>query len=134
MAPLKSQKRFLLSLINYVSPSVGTFMMSFMPCSYHPIMKQQHTDLTIPDHPRILSREKKNMRSRRSLITNILGGLEPSSTLSNGRVTLKQITPGNQLTRSMLQSLLKPITDNTLSKIKGSKDAARRVSTPSPTS
>jgi len=97
-------------------------------------MKQQHTDLTIPDHPRILSREKKNMRSRRSLITNILGGLEPSSTLSNGRVTLKQITPGNQLTRSMLQSLLKPITDNTLSKIKGTKDAARRVSTPSPTS
>ena len=48
----------------------------------------------------------------------MLAGLEPSNTSSSGKGIRKQTTPGNQLTRFMLHSSLKPITDNTLSKIK----------------
>src|SRR5229473_619749 len=48
----------------------------------------------------------------------MLGRLEPSNTSSSGKDIRKQITPGNQLTRSTPHKSLKPITDNTHSKIK----------------
>ena len=107
-------------------------MMSSMHHSYHPITKQPHTDLTIPGHLLTLLREKRNMRSKRSPITGTLVGLEPYNTSSNGKDILKQITLGNQLTRSMLHTSLKPITDNTLLRIKGVKLSTRKVSAFSP--
>src|SRR5229473_4380489 len=48
----------------------------------------------------------------------MLAGLEPSNTLSNGKGTQKQTTPGNQLTRFTLHSSLRPITDSARLKIK----------------
>ncbi len=53
----------------------------------------------------------------------MLAGLEPSNTSSSGKGIRKRTTPGNQLTRFMLHSSLKPITDNILSKIKENEPA-----------
>src|SRR5580658_9553747 len=50
-----------------------------------------------------------------------MGGLDSSSILSNGRDTPKVTIRGNPLTKSTPHTCLKPITDQTSSKIKGSR-------------
>src|SRR5216684_8197142 len=61
----------------------------------------------------------------------MLAGLEPSNTSSSGKGIRKWTTPGNQLTRFTLHSSLKPITDNTRSKIKGNEPAQDQPFAPS---
>src|SRR5258707_10466622 len=105
--------------------------MSFMRHSYPPIAKPMHTDRTTRGHLLTLSKVKKNTKWRKSSITDTPEGLEPFNILSNGKGIQKQTTPGNQLARSMLRSSLKPITDNTPSRIKGGEPAPDRPFTPS---
>src|SRR5229473_5538978 len=105
--------------------------MSFMHHSYLPIAKPMHTDQTTRGHLLTLSKVKKNTKWRKSSITSTPEGLEPFNILSNGKGIRKQTTPGNQLTRSMLRSSLKPITDKTLSRIKGGKPAPDQPFAPS---
>src|SRR5258708_7347112 len=93
--------------------------MSFTRHSYLLIVKQTHTGLTTRGHLLTLSKVKKNTKWKKSSITGTLEGLELSNISSSGQDIQKQTTPGNQLTKSMLHSSLKPITDNTPSKIKG---------------
>src|SRR5260370_31221483 len=104
--------------------------MSFMHHSYLPIAKPTHMDRTTRGHLLILSKVKKNTKWRKSSITDTPEGLEPFNILSNGKGTQKQTTPGNQLTRSMLHSSLKPITDNTPLRIKGGEPAPGRPFAP----
>jgi len=78
-------------------------------------------DLTIQDHPLTSLKEKRNTKLKKSSTTSTPVGIEPSNTSSNGKGIPKQITPGNQLTKSMPHTLLKPITDNTPSRIKGAR-------------
>src|SRR5229473_4743453 len=105
--------------------------MSFMHHSYLPIAKPMHMDRTTRDHLLTLSKVKKNTKWRKSSITDTPGGLEPFNILSSGKGTQKQTTPGNQLTRSTLRNSLKPITDNTPSRIKGGEPTPDRPFTPS---
>src|SRR5216684_819108 len=84
------------------------------------------------DHLLTLSKEKKSMRSKGSLIIGALEGLELFNTLSNGWDTQKWTTPGSQLTKSTLHSSLTPITDNIPSKIKRVRPSQERASTSSP--
>src|SRR5258707_14732466 len=102
--------------------------------SYLPIAKQTHTDLTTLGHLLTLSKEKRNTRWKKSSTTDTLEGLELSNILSSGEGIQKWITPGNQLTRSMLRNSLKPITDKTLLRIKGDEPAPDRPFAPSPSS
>jgi len=60
--------------------------------------------LTSPNHHLTLSMEKKNMRWNVLSTTDIMEEPECSSTSSSGKGTPKATTPGNQLTRFMLQS------------------------------
>ncbi len=131
MGHLRSQEKCPLLLISYVYQQPGTSMTSSTHCSYRPIMKWLHMDLTIWDHPLTSSKEKKNMKLKKLSITSAPVGLELSNTSSNGKGTPKQITPGSQLTKSMPHTSLKPITDSTLSRIKGVKPPTRKTSTSS---
>src|SRR5258708_16954690 len=99
--------------------------------SYLPIAKPTHTDQTTRGRLLTLSKVKKNTKWRKSPIINTLEGLEPFNTLSNGKGTQKQTTPGNPLTRSTPRSSLRPITDNTPSRIKGDEPALDRPFAPS---
>jgi hypothetical protein len=67
-------------------------------------MKHLPTDQTFLDHLLTLSMEKKNTKWNVYSTTDVMDVIKPSNTLSNGRATLKAITHGNQLTRSMLQT------------------------------
>src|SRR5713226_8469415 len=105
--------------------------MSFMHHSYLPIVKPTHTDRTTRSHLLTLSKVKKNTKWRKSSITDMLEGQEPFNISSNGKGIQKQTTPGNQLTRSMLHSSLKPITDSTPLRIKGGESAPDQPFAPS---
>src|SRR5713226_5704894 len=125
----KSPEKYPLLLISCVSLQPGTFTTSFTCRSYLPIVKRTHTDPTTRGCLLTLLKEKKNMKSKRSLIIGALAGLEPSSTSSSGWGTHKQITPGNQLTRSILHNMLTPTTDSILSNIKRSEPSQNQPST-----
>src|SRR6266404_4827302 len=64
-------------------------------------MKHLHMAQTSPNHPQILSMEKKNMKLNESLHTDNSDGQNDSNTSSNGRATLKATIHGNQLIKFM---------------------------------
>src|SRR5258708_11522488 len=92
--------------------------MSSMHHSYPPIAHRTRTGPTTRGPLLTLLKERKNTRSKESLIIGALEGLEPSNTSSNGKDTQKRITLGNQLIKSMLHSSLTPITNSIPLKIK----------------
>src|SRR5258708_23505479 len=112
MDPSRSRKRCLLLLISYISPWPGTFITSSTHHSYLLIAKSMHMGPTTRGHLLTLSKGKKNMKLKGSLIISVPAVLEPSNTSSSAQDTRKQITPVNQLTKFILHNLFTPITDS----------------------